>query len=174
MAPRMNEVLEKARQPGRAHHSCAQQSCMKAYDGNASQASARSLHLHSRSICPTKLASGANKFPSEELSSLSAWIKPMVAKTMTLQNMLQWAEGTRRQRSQPQSPLDASDRRLAHRPRTKDAISDSGIEIWNLLESSRIDNVILMGVHLNMCVSRSPLRAAVRLAKERQACRAHA
>jgi hypothetical protein len=30
---------------------------------------------------------------------------------------------------------------------TKDAISDSGVEIWNLLESKNIDNVILMGVH---------------------------
>jgi lysophospholipase L1-like esterase len=30
------------------------------------------------------------------------------------------------------------------------------VEIWNLLESKNIDNVILMGVHLNMCVSGRP------------------
>ena len=38
----------------------------------------------------------------------------------------------------------------------QDAISDSGIEIWNLLESRGITNVMLMGVHTNMCVLGRP------------------
>ena len=38
----------------------------------------------------------------------------------------------------------------------KDAISDSGVEIWNLLEHRGIDNVIIMGVHTNMCVLGRP------------------
>ena len=38
----------------------------------------------------------------------------------------------------------------------RDAISDSGVEIWNLLEARGIDNVILMGVHTNMCVLGRP------------------
>jgi nicotinamidase-related amidase len=37
-----------------------------------------------------------------------------------------------------------------------DAISDSGIEIWNLLEARGIKNVILVGVHTNMCVLGRP------------------
>ncbi len=37
-----------------------------------------------------------------------------------------------------------------------DAVSDSGVEIWNLLEQRDIDNVILMGVHTNMCVLGRP------------------
>ena len=37
-----------------------------------------------------------------------------------------------------------------------DAISDSGVEIWNLLEQRGIRNVILMGVHTNMCVLGRP------------------
>ncbi|MHC4112971.1 MAG: isochorismatase family protein [Planctomycetota bacterium] len=40
--------------------------------------------------------------------------------------------------------------------RNGDAISDSGVEIWNLLEQRGIDNVILMGVHTNMCVLGRP------------------
>ncbi len=40
--------------------------------------------------------------------------------------------------------------------RDEDAISDSGAEIWNLLEQRDIDNVILMGVHTNMCVLGRP------------------
>jgi hypothetical protein len=40
--------------------------------------------------------------------------------------------------------------------RDEDAISDSGIEIWNLLEERGINNVILVGVHTNMCVLGRP------------------
>jgi type 1 glutamine amidotransferase/nicotinamidase-related amidase len=38
----------------------------------------------------------------------------------------------------------------------RDAISDSGVEVWNLFESQGIRNVILMGVHTNMCVLGRP------------------
>ena len=37
-----------------------------------------------------------------------------------------------------------------------DAITDDGQETWNLLSSRGIDNVILCGVHLNMCVLGRP------------------
>ncbi|ODT99691.1 MAG: hypothetical protein ABS79_04195 [Planctomycetes bacterium SCN 63-9] len=49
----------------------------------------------------------------------------------------------------------------------EDAISDSGQEIWNLLESRGITNVMLVGVHTNMCVLGRPfgLRNMVRRGK---------
>lgn len=37
-----------------------------------------------------------------------------------------------------------------------DAISDSGVEIWNLLESRGIKHVLMCGVHTNMCVLGRP------------------
>ena len=37
-----------------------------------------------------------------------------------------------------------------------DLISDSGEEIWSVLEQRKIKNVVLMGVHLNMCVLGRP------------------
>jgi nicotinamidase-related amidase len=37
-----------------------------------------------------------------------------------------------------------------------DAITDTGQETWNLLAARHIDNVILCGVHLNMCVLGRP------------------
>lgn len=40
--------------------------------------------------------------------------------------------------------------------RNEDAISDSGVEIWNLFEQRGIENVILVGVHTNMCVMGRP------------------
>jgi len=38
----------------------------------------------------------------------------------------------------------------------KDAISDRGDEIWNLMEQRGIKNVILVGVHANMCIISRP------------------
>ncbi len=48
-----------------------------------------------------------------------------------------------------------------------DAITDNGQETWNLLASRGIDNVILCGVHLNMCVLGRPfaIRQMVTLGK---------
>lgn len=48
-----------------------------------------------------------------------------------------------------------------------DAITDDGQETWNLLSERKIDNVILCGVHLNMCVLGRPfaIRQMVRLGK---------
>src|SRR5206468_959872 len=37
-----------------------------------------------------------------------------------------------------------------------DAISDSGVEVWNLLEERGINKIILLGVHTNMCVLGRP------------------
>ena len=37
-----------------------------------------------------------------------------------------------------------------------DALTDQGDEVWNLLEQRRIDNVIVLGVHTNMCVLGRP------------------
>lgn len=48
-----------------------------------------------------------------------------------------------------------------------DAISASGEEIWNLMEAKGIDNVMIMGVHTNMCVLGRPfgLRNMVKYGK---------
>lgn len=49
-----------------------------------------------------------------------------------------------------------------------DAVSDSGSEIWNLLEARDIKNVMVMGVHTNMCVLGRPfgLRRMVEAGKQ--------
>ena len=38
----------------------------------------------------------------------------------------------------------------------RDAISDKGIEVWNMLEERGITNVLFAGVHTNMCVCGRP------------------
>ena len=39
----------------------------------------------------------------------------------------------------------------------RDAVTDNGQECWNLLAARGIENVIVMGVHLNMCVLGHPV-----------------
>lgn len=48
-----------------------------------------------------------------------------------------------------------------------DGISDSGQEIWNFCEAEGIKNIVLMGVHTNMCVLGRPfgIRALVKLGR---------
>ncbi|MCW5556949.1 MAG: isochorismatase family protein [Verrucomicrobiae bacterium] len=55
----------------------------------------------------------------------------------------------------------------------EDAITDNGQETWNLLAERGITNVILAGVHLNMCVLGRPfaIRQQVRLGKNVVLCR---
>lgn len=74
---------------------------------------------------------------------------------------------------EPKLPIDDSDGGCACQPTCKqgnpwrrqtpaleivagDAISDSGREIFNLLEARGIRNVLVMGVHTNMCVAGRP------------------
>lgn len=49
----------------------------------------------------------------------------------------------------------------------EDAITDDGQEVWNLLQQHHIENVILCGVHLNMCVLGRPfgIRQMVHMGK---------
>ena len=56
---------------------------------------------------------------------------------------------------------------------SEDAISDSGQEIYNLLQDNGFDNVILMGVHTNICVLGRPygLRQMVYFGKNVVLCR---
>lgn len=54
-----------------------------------------------------------------------------------------------------------------------DIISDDGVEIWNVFEERGIRNVVLCGVHTNMCVIGRPfgLRNMVRVGKNVLLCR---
>ena len=56
---------------------------------------------------------------------------------------------------------------------TEDAVSDDGREVFNLIEDRGIANVIVMGVHTNICVLGRPygIRQLVRLGKKPVLCR---
>ncbi len=151
MAPRMNEVLEKARKDGvLIIH--APSSCMKPYEGTPARERAKTAPAAAR--LPDKIAEWCKQIPAEEMAVYpldqtdggedddpvehAAWAKELTAKRLN-----------------PKAPW-TKQIDVLRIDQDKDAISDSGVEIWNLLEARHIDNVILMGVHLNMCVSGRP------------------
>ena len=151
MAPRMNEVLEKARSQGvLIIH--APSSCMAAYEGTAARERAKSAPTAAR--LPDKIGEWCRQIPAEELavypldqSDGGNDDEPVVREAWTAELI---AKGRN-----PKGPwLKQID--VLRIDQDKDVISDSGVEIWNLLESRNIDNVILMGVHTNMCVSGRP------------------
>lgn len=151
LAPRMNEVLEKAREKG-VFIIHAPSSCMKPYEGTPARERARSAPAAARQ--PDKIADWCKQIPAEEAAIYpidqsdggedddpaehAAWARELEARG--LNPKAPWT------RQLPALRIDQE----------RDAVSDSGVEIWNLLEARGLQNVILMGVHLNMCVSGRP------------------
>lgn len=150
MAPRMNEFLLKAREMG-ALIIHAPSSCMAPYEKHPGRALAKSAPKAAN--LPKDIGEWCNKIPAEEAGKYpidqsdggedddpvehAAWAKEL--ETKGLNPRAPW--------TRQMAALDIRD---------TDAISDSGVEIWNLLEQRGITHVMLLGVHVNMCVSGRP------------------
>jgi len=151
MAPRFNEVLEKARKDGvLIIH--APSSCMKAYEGTPARERARSVPVAAR--LPDKIGEWCKQIPAEEMA-----VYPLDqsdgGEDDDPAEHAKWAKELEAKGLNPRAPW-TKQIDVLRIEQEKDAISDSGVEIWNLLESRDIDNVILMGVHTNMCVTGRP------------------
>lgn len=151
MAPRFNEVLEKARSEGvLIIH--APSSCMKPYESTPARERAKSAPAAAR--LPDKIGEWCKQIPAEE-TSVYPLDQSDGGEDDDPAEHVAWAKELESKGLNPKAPWTKQIDSLRI-DQTKDAISDSGVEIWNLLESRGIDNVILMGVHLNMCVSGRP------------------
>ncbi len=151
MAPRMNEVLEKARAAGvLIIH--APSACMAAYEGTPARQ--RAVEAPPAARIPNQIGEWCKQIPTEEVA-----IYPIDqsdgGNDDTPEEKEKWTAELVAKGVNPKQPWTKQTDTLRIDQET-DAISDSGIEIWNLLESRNIDNVILMGVHVNMCVSGRP------------------
>ena len=107
-----------------------------------------------RPTCRRTSASGASSIPVRGERHLSDRPNARAAKTTI------WKSTSFGKTSSPRSAAIRS--RRGNREISlltiadKDAISDNGVEIWNLLEAAEIKNVVLLGVHTNMCVLGRP------------------
>ena len=151
MAPRMNEVIEKARSQGVliVH---APSSCTKPYEGTPARERARSAPQASR--LPDKIGEWCKQIPAEE-QAVYPIDPPDGGEDDDPAEHAAWAKELEAKGLNPRAPW-TKQIDVLRIDQDKDAISDSGVEIWNLLEAHNIQNVILMGVHVNMCVAGRP------------------
>ena len=150
MAPRMNDVLKSARGRGvLIIH--APSSCMEAYKDHPGRKLAQAAPAAKN--LPEQIDQWCRHIPEEDKG-----VYPIDQKEGgeddDLADHARWHEKLAALGRNPKAPwksqlalLDIKD---------NDAISDSGVEIWNLLESRGIKNVVLLGVHTNMCVLGRP------------------
>jgi putative heme-binding domain-containing protein len=137
IAPAMNRTVKAARDRG-VFIIHAPSSCMEAYKDHPArkraQAAPKAANL------PTDISGWCDRIPSEEKG-----IYPIDQSDGGCDDGPPCPQG---------SPWKKEI--AAIEIRDEDAISDSGTEIWNLLEGRGIKHVMLMGVHTNMCVLGRP------------------
>jgi len=150
MAGRMNDVLQAARDAGvLIIHSPS--SCLGPYADYPARK--RAQQAPAAENLPDQITEWCHQIPSEEKgkypldqSDGGEDDDPEVHR--------KWHEQLDAAGKNPQSPWTRQYNALEIHD--VDAITDSGTEVWNLLEDRDIDNVIVLGVHTNMCVLGRP------------------
>jgi lysophospholipase L1-like esterase/nicotinamidase-related amidase len=151
MAPHMNQLLEKVRGMGvLVIH--APSGCMTPYEGTPARLRAKSAPAAAR--LPDKIGEWCKVIPAEERAVYPLDQSDGGEDDDTAEHDA-WAKELTALGRNPRAPWTRQIDVLRI-DQEKDAISDSGVEIWNLLEARGIDNVMLMGVHTNMCVAGRP------------------
>lgn len=150
MAPRMNDLLEKARAQG-VFIIHAPSSCMKYYEGHPARERAKAAPKAAN--LPADIASWCRSIPAEEQGKYPIDQTDGGEDDDPVEHAA-WAEELKAKGLNPRAPWTRQIDVL--KIYDHDAISDSGVEVWNLLEQRGISNVILVGVHVNMCVAGRP------------------
>lgn len=150
MVPRMNEFLTKARAAG-ALIVHAPSSCMEPYKDHPARKRAQSAPKAKN--LPKDIDQWCKQIPSEEKGKYPI-DQSDGGEDDDLKEHADWHAKLSAMGRNPKAPWKSQHAGLTIKD--EDAISDSGVEIWNLLEDRQISNVMLVGVHTNMCVLGRP------------------
>ncbi len=150
MAPRMNEFLNEARRRG-ALIIHAPSSCMQAYQDHPARR--RAIDAPKASNVPADIGQWCHRIPSEE-QGVYPIDQSDGGEDDDPAEHAKWHEELTAQGRNPKAPWKSQIDLLDIRD--EDAISDNGVEVWNLMEQRGIRNVMLLGVHTNMCVLGRP------------------
>ena len=151
LATRMNQVLHAARDRG-ALIIHAPSSCMQAYTSRPGRQLATSAPTAGN--LPGGIGQWCQHIPTEDRGAYPV-DQRAGGEDDDLVEHRQWHDYLASIGRNPKAPWRAQFAALEIDD-AKDAISDSGVEIWNLLEERGIKNVVLLGVHTNMCVLGRP------------------
>jgi gluconolactonase len=161
-APRLNEVLTKAREQGVVIiHSPSD--CMAAYTDHPARL--RAIRTPAADYQPFGAGAWCSAIPSEERAAYPI-DQSDGGEDDDPEEHAQWVEKLTAMGRKAGTPWLTQNKLIAI-DTERDYISDRGDEVWNVLEERGIRNVILTGVHLNMCVLGRPfgLRQMVRNGK---------
>ncbi len=150
MSPRMNEVLEKARKAG-AMIIHAPSSCMDFYEGHPGRLKAKNAPTAAN--LPDEIGAWCYVIPEEEQGVYPIDQSDGGEDDDPVEHE-EWAKYLESIGRNPGAPWIRQVDTL--KIDSSDAITDDGKEVWNLLEQHQIKNVILVGVHTNMCVLGRP------------------
>ncbi len=149
--PRLNELVANARQRGMTIiHSPSD--CMPAYEDHPARK--RALDTPVAAKLPPEITLWCSRIPSEE-----AAVYPIDqsdgGEDDDPEQHAAWAKQLTELGRNPKMPWKAQAAFIEIKG-DQDYISDKGDEVWNILEAKGIENVILTGVHTNMCVLGRP------------------
>ena len=151
LAPTMDRVLKTMRDRG-ATVIHAPSECMDAYADhparNRAIAAPRSKNI------PAGIGEWCKQIPSEERGAYPI-DQTDGGEDDDLTEHAEWAAKLAKMGRNPKAPWKSQTEMLTI-DEAKDYISVGGEEIWSILEQRGIKNVVLMGVHLNMCVLGRP------------------
>jgi type 1 glutamine amidotransferase/nicotinamidase-related amidase len=150
MAPRMNQFLITARTRG-ALIIHAPSDCMAFYKDHPGRRLAESAPQAPN--LPADIGKWCHRIPAEERGTYPI-DQSDGGEDDDPQEHQQWQDKLRGMGRNPKAPWTRQIDVLEIRD--GDAISDKGAEVWNLLEQRGIRNVVLLGVHTNMCVLGRP------------------
>ncbi|QEH33772.1 Trehalose utilization [Aquisphaera giovannonii] len=151
MAPTMDRVLKEMRGRGvTIIH--APSDCMDAYKGHAARR--RALETPRSANIPAGIGSWCDRIPAEERGRYPIDQSDGGEDDDPAEHSA-WAAKLAGMGRNPKAPWK-SQTDLLTIDEAADFISADGEEIWSILEARGIRNVVLMGVHLNMCVLGRP------------------
>src|SRR5206468_12601201 len=150
LVPVVNQVLEKARSQGvLIIH--APSSCMEPYKDHPARKRAQAAPQAKN--LPKDIGQWCHKIPAEEKGKYPI-DQSDGGEDDDLKEHAEWHAKLKAMGRNPRAPWKAQHAGI--KIHDEDVISDSGVEIWNVLEARGIKNVILVGVHTNMCVLGRP------------------
>ena len=150
MAPRMNRLLEYARKQGvTIIH--APSSCMETYKDHPARQ--RAIETPKAANLPEEITSWCRKIAPEDQGKYPLDQSDGGEDDDKAEHAW-WAGKLAAMGRNPRAPWKAQTKLLAIH--NTDYISSKGDEVWSILEHNKLQNVILLGVHTNMCVLGRP------------------
>lgn len=157
--PRLDAVVNEARRRG-AVVIHAPSDCMPAYESHPARA--RAIEVPGAPGAPPGIRSWCSQIPAEERAAYPIDQSDGGEDDDPVEHA-EWAARLKAEGRDPGLPWKSQHSGITI-DSARDYVSDRGDEVWNILERHRIRNVILAGVHTNMCVLGRPfgLRQMVR------------